>query len=233
MNRVLIFDVETTGLLPKTKVPLEQCPYILQWSFVLYNLNTCQIEQQYDKYINVFGKDSGKEIQISPFITDLTGITEEMCRAGVSILDAMDAFYHMYMMADCIVAHNMQFDTAMIEIEICRNRERIECEMPYCLRILNSEYEKARGMYRYCTMMHGIQICNIPHAETRPNAKIRLKWPKLAELYAKLFDAPPKNMHNSLVDVLACLRCLLKMKFNKEISDPRFELWLATVAICV
>jgi DNA polymerase III epsilon subunit-like protein len=233
MSRVLIFDVETTGLLPKTKVPLEQCPYILQWSFVLYNLNTCQIEQQYDKYINV-----SYEIAISPFITELTGITEEMCRRGVSILEAMDAFYHMYMMADCIVAHNMQFDAAMVKIEMCRNRERIEQEMPYCSRILNLEYERARGVYRYCTMRNGTALCNIPQAEKPDGSvsvttKIRMKWPKLVELYGKLFDRAPQNLHNSLVDVLACLRCLLKMKFNTEISDSRFESWLATAVVAV
>ena len=39
------------------------------------------------------------------------------------------------------------------------------------------------------------------------------KWPKLCELYGKLFDgATVDGLHNSMIDVLACLRCYLKMR---------------------
>jgi DNA polymerase III epsilon subunit-like protein len=244
-NLVLIFDVETTGLLPKTKEqPLNQYPYILQWSFVLYNLSTCQIERQYDKYINVFIDRAPDDpvVKIDEFITTLTGITEEKCRNGVSIIDAMDVFYHAYMMADYIVAHNMQFDSQMIEIEMRRHHARIERELPYCYRIFNVDYERMRGMHRYCTMVNGTVLCNIQvpiyrdvsasSGVVKPE-KFRLKWPKLAELYSKLFATPPPDdLHNSMIDVLTCLRCMLKMKFNREISDMRFDNMLRSVA-CV
>ena len=38
-NVVMIFDVETNGLLNGRNIPkLEECPYILQLSYILYDL---------------------------------------------------------------------------------------------------------------------------------------------------------------------------------------------------
>jgi hypothetical protein len=51
----------------------------------------------------------------------------------------------------------------------------------------------------------------------------RKKFPRLDELYGKLFDTPlPKEMHNSIVDVLVCLRCFLKVRGAKEMSEEEF-----------
>ena len=54
-NRVLIFDVETTGLIPKSSqsyIPcLAEYPYILQLSFVIYNTFTNIIEDRLNCYI--------------------------------------------------------------------------------------------------------------------------------------------------------------------------------------
>jgi hypothetical protein len=51
----------------------------------------------------------------------------------------------------------------------------------------------------------------------------RKKFPKLNELYSKLFDTPlPMDMHNSIVDVLVCLRCFLKVRSAKEMEEHEF-----------
>ena len=50
-----------------------------------------------------------------------------------------------------------------------------------------------------------------------PNGKPRKKWPKLNELYQHLFpDQKVDGFHNSMIDVLACLRCFVKMKFDYD-----------------
>ena len=53
----LIFDVETTGLLPKGKklipVPIHEYPHILQLSYAIYDLAQKKIIKQYDSYINI------------------------------------------------------------------------------------------------------------------------------------------------------------------------------------
>jgi glycosyltransferase involved in cell wall biosynthesis len=40
------------------------------------------------------------------------------------------------------------------------------------------------------------------------------KFPKLVELYQKIFGVTPKNLHNSLNDVIVCLRCFIKLKYE-------------------
>jgi hypothetical protein len=47
-----------------------------------------------------------------------------------------------------------------------------------------------------------------------PEQKKYKKWPKLVELYFALFDENPDGLHNSMMDVLVCLRCYLKMRHN-------------------
>ena len=49
------------------------------------------------------------------------------------------------------------------------------------------------------------------------NGDIYFKYPKLSELYHKIFGIIPKGTHNSMVDVLICLRCYCK---KIEGSDP-------------
>tara|TARA_A100001015_G_C14393467_1_gene482622 strand:- start:236 stop:490 length:255 start_codon:yes stop_codon:yes gene_type:complete len=45
------------------------------------------------------------------------------------------------------------------------------------------------------------------------------KPPKLIELHEELFKTTPKNLHDSLIDVLVCFRCFHKMIYNKDVVD--------------
>ena len=75
-RRVMIFDVETTGLLPRdrTGIPLTELPHILQISFVIFDTQYWRVVKSVDYHINV-----PSTIEISPLITELTGITREKC----------------------------------------------------------------------------------------------------------------------------------------------------------
>ena len=58
ITRVLVFDTETNGLLPKRDKNthlqvINEYPNIIQLSFALYNLKTGMIEQTYNNYIKV------------------------------------------------------------------------------------------------------------------------------------------------------------------------------------
>ena len=79
---------------------------------------------------------------------------------------------------------------------------------------MNIEKEKAK----YCTMKNGRGICNILKL-SNDGKEYYLKWPKLIELYEKLFGESIENLHDSLVDTVACLRCYLKMSENIELSN--------------
>ena len=77
--------------------------------------------------------------------------------------------------------------------------------------IMNIEKEKEK----YCTMKNGINICNIE--KRNENNEIYKKYPSLLELHYKLFNTIPCNLHNSLVDVLICMRCFYKIIFNEDL----------------
>lgn len=216
-NLALFFDVETTGLIPKGviiskgDISLELLPYILQVSFVVWNMDTNTIDTKYNTYINIPSK-----IHILPEIEKLTGITREKCHHGVVITEALDKLYEAYIRCNTIVAHNIEFDSNMMRIELARNTGR---KTRHLGDLLNTGYEKSTNKLRYCTMVQSVELCNITvqTIDKRGQPYQYKKFPKLAELYEKLFGIVPENLHDSMVDTIACLKCYMKMRFNKDI----------------
>jgi DNA polymerase III epsilon subunit-like protein len=215
---ILVFDVETSGLLPKkdktnpNHIPVEAYPHILQLSYAKYDISTNQLVETYDTYIKV-----KKEVEISDTITALTGITRRHCNKGSSIMDAISQFYQAYITSDVIVAHNIDFDKKMILVELERNRQEFIRNSPECMTIFNSTYEELNGVEHYCSMRKGTVITNIMVPSKYPGKPPSLKWPRLNELYAKLFDGETVDgLHNAMVDVLVCLRCYMKMRHNTD-----------------
>ena len=64
-------------------------------------------------------------------------------------------------------------------------------------------------------MQESVELCNIK-ALTK-TGKEYVKFPSLSELHKHLFNVVPKKLHNSLNDVLICLRCFYKMHFDVDI----------------
>jgi DNA polymerase III subunit epsilon len=215
-TRFLIFDVETTGLLPKSiknnqPTPINEYPHIIQLSFAIYDYDQKKIIQEYDSYIDI-----DETIEIPSVVSNLTGITKDICKAkGNPIIDVLEKFYEAYMFCQVLVAHNIDFDEKMILVELERNRPNIMELKPHCFMTFNEMYEKVHGIERYCTMKKGTDLCNIMVESKIPGRKSRKKWPRLNELYSTLFDNKNvSGLHNSMIDVLVCLSCFLKMRHN-------------------
>jgi hypothetical protein len=76
-----------------------------------------------------------------------------------------------------------------------------------------------------CTMQLTVDACAI--LRTTDKNYTYKKFPKLKETYEYLFKIPsPANLHNSIIDVIVCLRCYLKIKYDTEIPDEIFNLYL-------
>ena len=210
-NLALIFDVETTGLIPKGELHLELCPYILQVSFIVFDLDRKKIEKKYNAYINVSSK-----VVIKPEIEKLTGITRAKCVGGVVITEALDALHTEYIRCKTIIAHNIEFDSQMIRIELARNPGR---KTRHLDNLLNVGYEQLNGMTRHCTMKTNVDRCNIVIDAIDKFGKPYQykKFPKLSELHQHLFGTVPENLHDSSVDILVCLRCYMKIMHGVEI----------------
>jgi len=211
-NRILVFDTETTGLLPKRTYKTTDLsvayPYITQLSFIIYDLKQRSILQVFDSYVKI-----PEGVEIPEIVTQKTGITAEKCATeGRNICDVLRAFYNAYLSADCVVAHNMAFDSEMIHLESVRNAAELLGECPDITKMLFL-CDKPKE----CTIKLTTRFCNLTAVGF--GGKPFAKMPKLEELYDKLFGVIPENLHNSLVDTLVCLRCYLKYRWDLEIPD--------------
>ena len=210
---VLVFDTETTGLIPRKPknsldpIPMNEYPHIIQISFVLYDIVNRKLISAYDSYVKI-----DENVVISKIAGDLTKITHDICENhGKNIVDVLIDFYHAYKYADYIIAHNIDFDEEMILIELKRNHKEILSRSPECFTVFNKTYERIANVQRYCTMRKGINICNIFTVPEEGKAP-RKKWPRLSELHEKLFNGEAvEGLHNSMVDVMTCLKCYMKM----------------------
>jgi DNA polymerase-3 subunit epsilon len=211
ITRVLVFDTETNGLLPKrdpaTKLPIiNEYPYILQLSFIVYNVKTHAIEQTFNNYIKV-----NNDVVINDKITEITGITKDTCdKKGIPIVNALYEFYHAYMSCDRVIAHNLNFDKNMIELEILRNYECLRT-IPDSPFLFNDMFNSVNNVDTYCTMQKTRKFCNITiNGKYGPYTKA----PRMCELHDKLFNFVPENLHDAMVDTMTCLKCYLKFEHD-------------------
>ena len=229
-RRFMIFDVETTGLInkPKKSDPPNQTPppqpHILQISMLIYDTQFWRVVKSTNLYIRV-----PEDVVIEPFITKLTGITQEICYdQGVPIADAMAEFYEEFLRCDCIVAHNIEFDSEMIQIEMARLGQNLDLtdfakKCPLWNSVFDRDFMAQHEIDTFCTMRVGRNVCKIERLDKK--GKAYFKPPKLVELYEHLFGqgSAPANLHNSLMDAYVCLRCFVKLRFKFEMRSPVFE----------
>ena len=201
--KYLIFDTETTGLLPRkfdlNKSNITELPYIVQLSFIIYDNDLNKVLTTYDAIIKM-----PDGVYIPDESSKIHGITNGISlNKGVFIKDVLEIFKVAVENADYIVAHNFEFDINMICIECIRNNMEIEL-------LLNDPFI-------FCTMKSSKDLCNIEAISK--NGDKYIKYPKLIELHDKLFNIKPKNLHNSFNDVIVCLRCFYYMRHDIDICE--------------
>ena len=187
--RVLVFDTETTGL-PASRhasyTEVDKWPHIVQLSFVLYDIESRELLAARDYII---GLPSG--VHITPGSQKIHGITESRCRRhGVPLVAALTEFVRIREKADIVVAHNLSFDKRVLLSSAVRSG--------FGTRLFG-------GAKEFCTMESSKDIPVVVATNSRGPYN---KFPTLVELHRHLFNgASPRGMHDSLADVLICLRC--------------------------
>ena len=213
--RTLVFDSETTGL-AKTQIispsTIHLWPHIVQFSYIIFDTESNKIVKIKDSIIKV-----PDGFIIADENAKIHGITTEISLAkGVSLEPVLEEFFADFDTCDHIVGHNVSFDINMIKAELQR-------------LIMNSFDEKLQEYLTkintstkfYCTMQETIELCAIEMKDKfgRPYKK----FPKLVELYQKMFGVTPRGLHNSLNDVIVCLRCFIKLKYEIDIVERSEE----------
>jgi DNA polymerase III epsilon subunit-like protein len=90
-----------------------------------------------------------------------------------------------------IVAHNAEFDLAVVEAE--------------CLRY--NLPNPLKGKRVFCTKEESTEFCAIPG-----KWKGRPKWPSLGQLYQKLFESEVTEAHRANADVKTLVECYWGLK---------------------
>jgi len=206
--KILVFDTETTGL-PENNASIynfNQWPYIIQLSYIFYDMSNNNVIIK-DNYIKI---DSNIEITEGSF--NIHKISREFLDLnGKHIIPTLNEFNKYLKLCDIVVGHNISFDKRMIFVESLRNKVQ--------QNFTTYENNKKITKMEYCTMKNTTAYCNII-ALTKTN-KTYVKQPRLIELYSMLFpETPiPKELHNSLVDILCTLRCYIKYVYNTDIIE--------------
>jgi len=210
---ILVLDTETSGLPVKRRsLVAVDWPHIVQLSYILYDSEKNEVLKVFDAIIKMKPGFTIPEESVA-----IHGITNQMsAEQGVDIETVLEEFYQDAKDAKLIVAHNMDFDLTAVKMEFNRlltpdTKHKYNTQIDFLDTIKQCNYNS------YCTMQSSIYICNL--VVTLKNGDKYKKYPKLSELYKHLFNEEPKNMHNALNDVIATLRCYMKLKHNVDITN--------------
>jgi DNA polymerase III epsilon subunit-like protein len=236
----MIFDTETTGLPPQnskkkfvdlTLLNANEFPYIVQLSYIIFNITTNQIVLQSD---NILQLPDG--VVNTPVSTEIHGLTDEMCKnlgvdRNAEILKIMDYIGNV----NTIVCHNTIFDFLIIKGELIRflnlaiDNNNATDKKIYAKLLNTLQYKDKHNSF--CTMHKTKSVCRLWHINKQSQKRWKgkcgdeneFKWPKLSELHEHLFSVTPKNLHNSFNDVLICFRCYYFLKTNIDLFDTSEE----------
>jgi len=215
----LIFDVETTGLPKRNYGEMPYYKYldrynesrVVQLSFSTYTEDGTLLKE-YDYIINCNSGDKLLRFTIPESSTEIHGITEDISiKKGITMEHALYNFINEVIDVKVLVAHNLNFDINILMSEIWRLQIAYRKKEHEKYKFINMINELLKTEI-YCTMLSTIDLCKIPFKNSYSNKKDNWKFPKLEELYEKLFHVKPTNCHNALYDIRYTAKCFFKLK---------------------
>jgi DNA polymerase-3 subunit epsilon len=210
----LFFDIETTGLLGAKKKDIdfrksEQFPHIVQISWQLH-------EYENEKYTTLSDVDyiiKPDNYTIPEESSKIHGISQsEALEKGTGASDVYRSFIRDLTKNPntILVCHNIEFDVTILFYHI--------------YKIYKKEFKGFldKKVPCICTMLDSINYCKLPSTSKYAKPSDPYKYPKLSELYAKLFgDVPKGQLHNSKYDVECTIKCFQSL-FNMELLHIRY-----------
>lgn len=187
--KIFVFDTETTGFINKKETNLDLQPKIIQFAWILWEINNWIFNEL--KRINIL---INPKIPIPFWASQVHHIYDIDVKGKPYIEDVIDIIIDNINEPDIIIWHNIEYDEEMIKLELKR---------------LWQEY-KYQPKQVICTMKSTIDYCSIKWNWER------YKYPKLWELHKKIFWEYFIWAHDAMIDVEATLKCFLELK-NKWI----------------
>ena len=116
------------------------------------------------------------------------------------IYDILPVFLEDLSFCDVVIGHNIDYDITIILCELYR---------------LGLDTMTLESMQRFCTMKNGVDLCGFDsiHGD---------RYPKLQELYSKLFHHPFENPHDAYCDTLATVECFWEIVSRGNMQNEAF-----------
>lgn len=192
--RNLFFDIETDGLIKKGlewSTDYEKFPHIVSIAWKLG-------KEAKEFLIYQEGREIPKDVTAIHGITTKQGNDPHTTHP---IKKVLEQFMHDGLQADKMIGHNTYFDSSIIKASVLREFAPESKEATSIKVILDKDR-------RIDTMRMAQKVAGI-------------NWPKLSELYKKLFNET-FNGHSASADVDACERCyyeLVQLEAQKKVLE--------------
>lgn len=193
----LLFDTETTGK-NDWKAPAEapQQPDLVQLGAMLVNEGGSVVGQ-----VDLIVEPDGWVIPDEA--AGIHHITTTIAKAaGVPRKIALATFNHLCKHADVIVAHNMDFDHAVMLTQYLREK------VPH----------RMTGIPLLCTMKAAAPHCKLPKKYATRNGEDQYKWPSLMEAHEFYLGKPFENAHSAMSDCIALFNIYWEMRHRGHIQ---------------
>ncbi|MBP5423845.1 MAG: 3'-5' exonuclease [Paludibacteraceae bacterium] len=180
---LIVFDTETTGMPKSMDDPVFESsswPHIVQISWVAVKDNA--IKKKEDHIIKPDGFSIPSESVAIHRITNAYA-----AKYGESLEVVLSEFCSDVQASKVVVGHNLDYDQKVVLAELYRLQKRGN---PFSCKVM------------VCTMKQSVNYCAFPGKN-----RWSFRYPKLEELYKKLFNKQMEGAHNSMHDVEATYEC--------------------------
>jgi len=213
----LFLDVETNGLPPTWADPDHECdqwPEIVQIAYLICDADGKRIKEA-SSYIRPDNWELSEEASSFLNISN-----EELIRKG-ELLDSVfndyksgslfyneeffGTFWRKSFPFKYIIGHNIEYDINCLKALYFRNKSNNYMTVSLINKLINQ-------VPTLCTMQTTVDFCALGGFKQN-------KYPKLEELYNKLFDEEVSSLHNALNDVKATAACFWRLKDLKILDS--------------
>ncbi|WP_435356946.1 3'-5' exonuclease [Emticicia sp. SJ17W-69] len=188
MRKIIFFDTETTGLPKYYNAPITQennWPRLVQLAFLEY-FEDGSLSAKHNYIIKPEGFSIPRDATLIHRISNQQAQTE-----GHDLTKVLDLFADAINESVILIAHNFDFDKNIVGAEFVRK---------------NFDTKPLLTKRSFCTMKNKnvVNFCEI-------QGKNGYKWPKLEDLYFKLFKEKISNAHDASVDIQATAKCFWQL----------------------
>lgn len=181
---MIIGDTETTGLIKPEANELINQPHIIE--IYLVKLDWDGEEFKFIDELETFVKPP---IPIDPFITKITGITDDHVKDAPTFPQLYSKLCDFFLGETTFIAHNCAFDISMFYVELARMEKQAQFPWPYR------------------------QICTVEESMAIENKRLKLK-----RLHEIATGHEHEDQHRARGDVEALATCVAWLAKNGYIS---------------